>query len=73
MTGTDLCVNMQHCVPVIFEPPCTIQVRYKLPLKRLQMDKIGYIPELNQITRTLLSIKTVFLYKHTGNICVKQV
>jgi hypothetical protein len=22
MTGTDLCVNKPHCVPVIFEPPC---------------------------------------------------
>jgi hypothetical protein len=23
MTGTDLCVNKPHCIPVIFEPPCT--------------------------------------------------
>jgi len=23
MTGTDLCVNKPHLVPVIFEPPCT--------------------------------------------------
>jgi len=22
MTGTDLCVNKPHAVPVIFEPPC---------------------------------------------------
>jgi len=22
MTGTDLCVNKPHLVPVIFEPPC---------------------------------------------------
>ena len=23
MTGTDLCVNKPHLVPVIFEPPCS--------------------------------------------------
>jgi len=37
-----------------------IQVRYKPLLKRLQVDKIGYVPKLNQITRKLLNIKTVF-------------
>jgi hypothetical protein len=25
MTGTDLCVNKPHCVPVIFEPPLYYQ------------------------------------------------
>jgi len=24
MTGTDLCVNKPQSVPVIFEPPCTL-------------------------------------------------
>ena len=48
-----------------------IQVRYKPLLKRLQVDKIGYVPKLNQITRKLLNIKTVFLYKHIENVRVK--
>jgi hypothetical protein len=24
MSGTDLCVNKPHSVPVIFEPPCIL-------------------------------------------------
>ena len=28
MTGTDLCVNKPHCVPVIFEPPCTYVIYF---------------------------------------------
>jgi len=30
MTGTDLCVNKPQSVPVIFEPPCIIQVKLSL-------------------------------------------
>ena len=28
MTGTDLCVNIYKSVPVIFEPPCNIIVKW---------------------------------------------
>jgi len=28
MTGTDLCVNKPHLVPVIFEPPCVCMYVY---------------------------------------------
>jgi len=29
MTGTDLCVNKLHLVPVIFEPPCILRFTAK--------------------------------------------
>jgi len=41
-----------------------IKVRYKPLLKRLQVDKIGYVPKLNQITHQLLHIKNSFLQAH---------
>ena len=31
MTGTDLCVNKLHLVPVIFEPPCTFRSMCAVP------------------------------------------
>jgi len=47
------------------------QMRYKPLLKHLQVDKIGYIPNLHQITPKLLNAKNSFLYKHIENVRVK--
>ena len=43
----------------------------KISIKRLQVVKIGYIPKLDQISRNLLNIKTVFLYRHIDYVRVK--
>jgi len=38
-------------------------------LKHLQVDKIGYTPKLNQTTRKLLNMKTVFVQAHRQCTC----
>jgi len=45
MTGTDLCVNKPHLVPVIFEPPCIFT--YGIDVKFLSQGKTAQIFETN--------------------------
>jgi len=48
MTGTDLCVNKPHSVPVIFEPPC-ISACLSLAAPRLAGKYSVYISVYNTI------------------------
>ena len=40
-------------------------------LKRINEDKISYVIKINQTTRKLLNVKTVF-YKHIDNVSTKH-
>jgi hypothetical protein len=50
MTGTNLCVNKPHCVPVIFEPPCTIY---------LAMVTLGSVDITVIVLNTIPAVNTV--------------
>jgi hypothetical protein len=51
MTGTDLCVNKPHSVPVIFEPPCKIRV---VDLYLMSCTKFLYIEQCLRKLETLI-------------------
>jgi hypothetical protein len=63
MTGTDLCVNKPHCVPVIFEPPCV-----KMGLMEIEWGCMAWIHLAQDRNQLLAPVNTVIKLRVPKNV-----